>query len=532
MSTNPDSNSTEIDQQMMTRRGVMKAGAAATATAVAIGAGAGSVGAVSGLDVDGDYVQAPFIKAAVTVANHESDFAPLDFTDDSGERDSLSNYGAEIAPRDEEDTPHNPITLMASAFDAEDYQAFPREETFENADGDEEAVTALDATHWTVDEANTAGSMTVEDDTSPADGPALHVSTSSQGSGDTAVATFDSSYVDITSGEDRKLFQLVFDANTVESGVVVTFRFIDEDGDVREAIIDPAGDTANDGTIATTTVESGVYQARLGDLPQTDNGDGTFNNLSEVEIEVAEANADLSIYGFNLERESEWVFGTEEFTNADDELDTQEITEPTGSFSITGLDTINEPLASAAIADVEYDIELVASKLPDDHVEYEWSEAERYDHPYRLQMVYNFEELTAYDLDWTLEGLYDEVLFPASRFVEAGLATGQSDMVELAEIDDDEVSLTDRTSAYGDASLDEEIELSTAIQPGDFDAIYMDILYTEDERSSAEDEAAAGPIDGESSGPLDYLFSLPGMAISAIVGYLGLSSLGFIGGSR
>ncbi|UWG47037.1 hypothetical protein HSRCO_0743 [Halanaeroarchaeum sp. HSR-CO] len=535
MSTNSTSDSTDSETTMMTRRAAMKTGATAVATAATIGVGAGTVGASSALDVDGEYVQAPFLRGSVTVATHEPEFNPLQFVNDSGEPSSLADYGAEIAPREDDETPHNPVTLTAAHFDAADYYAFPREEQYdESGDGDAETdVTALDPTHWTVDESGSAGTMTVAETTSPADGPGLQVSTSSQTSGDVAIASFDSSYLEITSGEDRKLLQLVLDANTVEAGVTVAFRVTDEDGDTREAVIDPAGDDTNADVIATATASGLVYQVPMGELPITANGDGTFNNLQELEIEIADANADVSIYGLNLERESEWVYGVEEYTNSDDELDTQEITEPSGSFSITGLDTIASPLDAAKIADVEYDVELVASKLPEDMLEYEWKEAERYDHPYRFQAVYNFEAITAYDLSWTLAGLYDEVLFPSTRFVEAGIVTGQSEAVALADVQDDEVTLTSRTDTYANAAIDEEVELATAIQAGDFDSVFVDILYTEDEQSAAESTAAAaGPIGGSSGGWTDYLFSLPGMAISAVVGYLGLVKAGVIGATR
>ncbi|MFP4627326.1 MAG: hypothetical protein ACLFNI_12160, partial [Natronomonas sp.] len=169
MSTEPSTDCT--DCASFTRRGFMRAGATAAVTAATVGAGAGNVAAVDGLDVAGDYVQAPYISGTVTAATHESDFAPLDYVDDSGEQASLEEMGAQIAEREDDETPHNPITLEAANFDADDYSAFPRDETYENADGDEEAVTALDETHWSVDEADTSGSITVEDETSPADGP-------------------------------------------------------------------------------------------------------------------------------------------------------------------------------------------------------------------------------------------------------------------------------------------------------------------------------------------------------------------------
>ena len=533
MSTETSTDCTDC-QTMMTRRGAMKAGATALASAAAIGAGAGTAAAVTGLNFDSDYVQEPYIKGSVTVGTHESDFAPLDFVNDSGDVESLSEYGAVIAPREDDETPHNPITLDPAAFDAADYTAFPRDQQYDE-DGDGEAntdVTALDATHWTADESSTAGTLTIEDTPSPADGPGLHVATASQTSGDVALATFDSSFLDITDGEDRKLLQLVLDIDTLESGAVVTIRIRDEDGDVREATIDPAADTANTGVIAAATAQSLVYQERLGELPQTDNGDGVFNNIAEFEIEIAEANADISIYGLNLERESEWVFGSREFTNTDDELDTEQITAPEGTYSITGLDTLAAPLDGATIKDAQYDVQLVASKLPDEMVEFEWKEADRYDHPYRFQAVYNFEAITAYSLSWSLTGLYDEVLFPSTRFVEAGIVTGESEAVPLSDVQADEITLTTRSDTYANAAIDEEVELSTAITPGDIDAVYLDILYTEDEQTTATSTAAAGPIDDGSSGPLDYLFSLPGMAISAVVGYVGLVKSGLIGATR
>lgn len=159
-------------------------------------------------------------------------------------------------------------------------------------------------------------------------------------------------------------------------------------------------------------------------------------------------------------------------------------------------------------------------------------DADRYDHPYRFQAVYNFEEPTAYSLSWSLTGLYDDVLFPSSRFVEMGFATGQSEEVTLADIEDEDVTLTDRTDTYSTASIDDEVELTTTLSPGDFDAMYVDVLYTENERGDAT-SSAAGPIDdGGSGGPLSWLFSLPGMILGGVGGYFALSKIGWIGDSR
>ena len=60
---------------------------------------------------------------------------------------------------------------------------------------------------------------------------------------------------------------------------------------------------------------------------------------------------------------------------------------------------------------------------------------------------------------------------------------------------------------------------------------YLDLRVSEGDRETLEDvSAVVGPPDQESRGILSWVFSLPGMIVSSVVGVLGLRRLGFIGG--
>lgn len=473
------------------RRQAMRIGAGAAVATVGLGSSM-PVSAASGLDFDSGLVQRPRITGSVTVATHEEDFEALDYVDDNGNHVSLRDLGAVIAPREDEDTPHNPISLRADRFLVDEYTAFPRGVTEEDADGNEVDVSALDASHWATDASGTAGSLTVEDD-----GDALRVAASGQASGDVAIATFAHSDFAIDSGEARKFLQTVLDIVELGSATIVDVIVRDSSGTEVTTTIDTDADPDADATIATSTATGHVYQQQLGDLA---NG-SSLETIEEVEIQIADGDADFTLNGLNLDRESAWSFGTEEYLNADDELDTRDVEEPSGSFSIVELASMDDVLRSGPIEDVSYEIELQASELPGATVDYEFVDtSDVYDRPRRFRGLFAFDVETAYDLSWSLGDLVDDVLFPSGRYVEVGFAAGESEVPTLDDVDDDSVSLTDRTNTYKDASIEDEVVLSSSISSGSVTAVYVDVTVSEDEEDSIVSSGAVGAGAAQSDG--------------------------------
>lgn len=507
----------------MTRRRFVQTAAVATAAAA-------TAGTVSAQESDvpnyaSDLVQSPRLEATTTIAAHTADMEDVrEYINDNGELDSLANDGAVVADREESDAPHNPVTLRADKFNAYEYREFPRGETFdEDGDGDADTdLNAVDAQHWATDTSGTAGSLTVETVEAANGENALHVTTASQTSGDVALATFTD--FEITSGVDRKMAQLVANIKSLDSGCVTEVRIKDSAGNVITLVIDSSADSGAITTIATATATGLVYQEQIGEFTTS------LDDIVELEIAVKDANIDLVLPAINLDKESEWEFGTQEFTNSDDELDSKTLKTPSGTFSITGLSSLPSVWTNAGIMDVQVDVEFRTEQLPSSQQKYRWADASRYDYANRLETLLGFELPTAYDLSYSSTSLRDEVLFPDSRYLTGEYATGQSEMPTWDDVDDGNVSWTDQTGTYENASVDDNITLTSSVSAGNLAVVHLDVQMSDDERDSAT--ASGGGAGGGPTSSSGGLFSgVKGLAVSAVVGLLGYFGLsGMLGG--
>lgn len=466
--------STDIENGIetnLTRRRVMQ-----TTAVAGVAVATGSLPALAATSDFGDetidyastYAHDPYIPATVVVETHESDFGQLDYIDDAGNQRSLQEDGYLMAERVDGDTPHNPVTLAASDFATGEYVDFPRGAKYDSdgdgdVDADDDVVRVIDSTHWTKDATGSAGTGSISDGADDS----LVVSTSSQTSGDTMVFEFDLSTVadtdqTITDGMSRLFLQAVSDITTLESGVLVEFAIIDSGGTEVTGTYDPAGDTSNVGVMANGTGDSQVGQERVGEL-ETDAA-VELADIQKVQIRISDANADITIQGLNVERSSEWEYGSQEFLNSDSEIETQTVTEPSGSYSITGMGTIGAEFDDAEIASKTLDVEQRASELPTDQQHARLQDlGDAYDRPHELEHVYEFEAPSAYELDVTHDSLEDEGRFPGRRYLAADAATGVSDLEEWADLDN--VSWTDRSDRYG--AVGDEVQLLSTVSAAD-----------------------------------------------------------------
>jgi hypothetical protein len=507
------------DVTTMTRRGALAAGAAGLATA----AGVGTVAAQSStvLDFSSDLTPAPWLTGTATIETVTPEMSDLGYINDSGETVSLSDSGGVVASREDADTPHNPTRIRADLIDSTEYTAFPRGETYdESGDGDADTdIRAVDATHWTVDNSSTAGSLSVAD----ADGDALRVSTTGQTSGDTAVATF--SDFTIGDGEARRYLQLVANVDLLEAGAIVTVRVRDAASNTVEAMIDPSGDTSNANIIAAAQGDGIAYQTQLGELT----GGPNLDTIEELEIEVAEANADVVFEGINLERESRWSFGTREFVNADDDLETKTMREPVGYTGIASVDDLRETFPDADINSVEYDVEFRAEETPSDWWDLKVSTAERSDYPQRLEIAGGFEIPTAYELSISISDLYGMRTLAASRYDAWEFATGLDELPDLDDVED--ISWTSRTESIRNGDLEAEQNLASTPTSDSVTGISINLQLEDDEVSSMTRAAGGGggAAFSEGGGFLSTLVGKVTAVIMGLAGALGLNSL--LGGS-
>ncbi|MFW6045466.1 MAG: hypothetical protein ACOC8O_01265 [Natronomonas sp.] len=511
----PEPDRVDRMQRNMNRRRFMQTTAAVGATALAVGAGAGVSLAASNLDYDSDFVQNPYMTGSVTVRTHRHDFEELDYDPDgSVDHASLKDMGVRIAEQDEDDAeddvPYNPVTLDAANFRVEAVEIFPREEEYENSDGDDVPLNWIDGEeHWSTDESETDGSISVTDDSDGVEFAFTHGSDT-----DAATATFDDFNLD--SGLGQNYFQAIFDVTELAADAVIDVVVRDSQDNTVTLTIDPDADAADDDVLANETVDSKVVQTQFADLDGIDD----MENFDELELQMHSGDATVKFYGLDLENPSRWDFGMEEYTDSDDNLDTQTVYEPEGEYSITSIDTVGMPMEEGdTIEDVEYQIEYFAGYGPSEMVDWEIVDADRQasgDYTRRFRAVYNLEPEPDFELIWSLDDLLDVNRHGSSAWLEAGFETGLDDPADLEDYDDDDLSLTSRTTEYGDASIDDEVELSTTASSGEVTAVFVDHLVREsDEEEMTESEAAVGPTDSSGGGGfVDMILSVPGMIIT------------------
>lgn len=508
---------TEALNDDMSRRVFMAAAGAAMATA----AGAGGVAAQEGGSVpnfSSEYTPVPkTVGTRLSVETHTPEMDQLDYVDNDGNVKSFTEeYGAVLEPDPENDGEgHNPVTFNASMIDSPEYTDFPRGVTRTNADDEEVAVSALDASEWTTDGSGSAGSISVSDEED-----ALVVTTSSQTSGDVATATFSNFTID--SGEQRKMLQLVLDVDTLESGAVVDVEVVDAGGASVVSTIDPSADSAADATIATAQGTGVVHQVEIGAL----SGGADLDTLEEIVVSVSEANASLTIHGLNLELDSEWSFGTREvYDSENDEVTEETLVEPTGRTGIVSLPSLTNQFTEATITGVEYDVELRSSEAPASNWEVEVTDVDRGSYESRFKMVGGLELPGGlYEVEVKQPGeLVDEVRHPDDVYQTVEYAHDQADLPTLDDVED--TSWTDGTNVLEEGDMDAEVTLSTTVSAGDTIGLHYIITESEEIVSSMVGSAGGGGGPALSSGGGGIMSNLWAWVVAIGTGAIGAVAL-------
>lgn len=509
---------TPLSERPVTRRRAMQSTGAAALMAFGLATSGQSV-AAQDIAFDSGLVPNPTAVDTVTIAEHDrSEYDdPLAYTDNAGEEATLADAGGEIAPRpsfdpdqyDPDEDAYNPFAYNPTAIDVGEYYIFPDGETYEDSDGNDQPLSALDPQHWTDSDAE----ITVADGTGPGE-HSLTVTVS--GLADAAQAVAEFTDVEFDSGIDQRVLQLVFDVVSIASGAVLNIHVVDSAGNKKTVSIDPSGDIANDNIIATETGDGYVAQVQLGDLA-TD-----LDDIQKVQIEGDSGDAEVNIYALSLERASRWVLGEREYYDADDEeVTTETVYENTGGkIEITSLDTMDGVFSSAEL-DYDVDVWFRAANLPAEQVDSEFVDAEAYpSFESRFKMLVSMELPQAFTLQHTVEALYDIGTLPGDRYLAAEYALNvdpeEGDYLTIAD-DESEIDFTDKSDSF---DTDEVVELTAAISPGELAGIMYDVLVTETEQGSIEDTGSAVAATGREgdSGILDRIMSVPGMFFSALTG--------------
>jgi len=513
----------ELLSTEVSRRRALQAGAAAGAATLGIGAGAGSAAAASTVNyADSEVAHDPRFLGTVTVEDHESDMSELQYVADDGSVVDLPDHGIVLRQRPDTDTTtaHNPVTLMASSFETDEFWAFPRGVTWDHdsdTSTDEQDVTALDADHY-----STSGTaLTV----SNVDEHELQFSTSSISSENTAtldLSTVGSTDGTIEDGIDRKFFQVVADVDNVNAGALVEARIEASDGTTKTvSVIDSDGDTSTEAVLFSAEGDSQVGEARLGEL-STD-----ISDIQKLTFAFSGGDVNMTLHAVNLEKETRWQFGEQEIVNSDDEIEMQAVEAPSGQFSITSLSTLDgTPFENAAITSVEYLAEMRASELPAANHYVEVSDAEAYDQPMKAKVARVFEWPTAYTLSTSVDKLVDEVTMPQTRYITVEVAVGASEIDELSDTDD--LSTTARTSNY--SAIGNPVDLATAVTSGDRVISVHEVLLTESQASSFTASSGAAVAVGSGGGSNTGLLAVVGGVVVAGAVWFRQNILAFFSG--
>lgn len=468
-----------------------------------------------GLNWSSEYVQNTYIEeGSLRRARHklawgDGDDALAAYEDDSGNKAMLPGF----VPR--EDT-ENVLTLRADKFDFPAASKFPRGESYDaDGDGDENAeVSALDATHWTTTGA-TNGSVTVMDgDVDVED--SLVIESSGVASGETVTAEF--SLVDISDSAAKRFLQFVANVDALQSGATVTVAVVDDDGDRKEVTASPSADGSTDSVFATSSGSGVVSQNRLAELGTTANGDGSFDSIASVEVSVSEADATLTFTALDVEAKSQWLFGSYLADEDTDDEERMKRWEPSGSYTVTGLDTLGDTLGNSetVIHDVEQPFRYT---MEDSTLAYEFKFAEATDRPgydFEFMQRGKLEVPTAIELTHSGLSMRSDVEVPASRYNQVWSAAGLADMELSALEDSDKTFHTGLFSGEG-----ETVTLRDAPTSATEYGVGFTLLATSENRSASTGSRGGGgvaPGEGGGDGKLAMMFGLITAIFGGVVG--------------
>jgi len=522
-----DESTATDDEQTMTRRTFVASAAVAGTAAATTGPAAAQETDTStdwmtgsdGLNWDSGFVQNPyFAEGSLTRARHRmmwgaDDSALLSYEDDNGDKTILPGY----VPR--EDT-ENVLTLRADKIDFPGATAFPRGEMFdESGDGTADtAVSALDARHWTTTGA-TNGSVSVSNgdlDVSQS----LTISSSSVASGETVTATF--SDVSLTDAAAKRFLQFVVNVDQLTSGATVEIVVVDDDGDEKTVSASPGADTSQDTIFASGTGSGVAYQQRLNGLSTTANGDGSFDSIERIEVRISEADAAVTFSAFDVERKSQWTFGS--YLKNEDTDSEERVTryEPgPGTYSVTGLDTLGDVLAheDAVLYDVTQPMRYTLADS-DGELRFRFKKASDYPgYDYVLRQQGKAWVPTAIDLTHSALSFEDIVSAPSNRYQTAWTALN-TDGTPLADLDDADKSY--HGSAY--SSQGATVTLRSSVTAANKVAFGADILVTESDKRGAFSSSArssggggAAPSANGGGGTFGMIAGLVTAAIGGLV---------------
>lgn len=450
-----------------------------------------------------------------------SDDAMAGYYDDSGEWVEDPEFAVNTSADTEEGTNVNPYSFKPGHVEDPDFDMFPRTGT--DDDGDQLA-SALNADEWSTDEGDTDGTVTVEDSEVAEGADGVRISTDSVADGETATAEYDNWSSELDSDEEKRVLQVAGDVDEMDSDANMTIALEDEDGDYKEISAGTAFDADEEDVLADETGDSFVTQVKLSDLDTE--GDGDFNNIEKLVVDVNDADADVTFSWIDAEAKGMDKLGEKTVEDDDGEyVEDEEIYQAQGAIEVNSMETVNEEFDNAVVNDVTFPAEFEAAHLQGEQgdeaaFDYEFKDAEDYpSYDKILDVSYRLEAPTAIDLSYSGVSLVMEQGHTTERYNALQIAEGVGDDSSLADAD-----YTDKLgvlSGNGDT-----VELDDTVETGQNIAFNSEIKLTDEEADEIQNVGGA-PVDGGAEdagifgGIIDFVTSIPGALMTLGGGILG-----------
>lgn len=460
-----------------------------------------------GLDFENDKAPNPTIhEDQLIVGEHDLGEMndSLQYYDDDGNMQRL--------PATVNQSQDTPVGVRFDKINADAYTQFPR---IDSESGNSANWTI--AGNWSTS-SGASSSMAVAD--ADSDGMNRVNFDASVASSETATATLTDD-IGITTDPNKRVMMAVINVDQLTSGSTVELRAVDGDGDYRSATISGSADANGQTTIANSTGDGYVFQSKLNEMALEGSGDGTFNEIQEVQVVVSDSDAEVTVSGLDLDRKSERDLGEiQRDTDDDGDLEATTITNyyEGGVADLTGLDTLGSMYDGAVINDLRvYDVEYQYSDLTDDsEFSTEFSDSD-YSYPKQLELYGDLQVPSAIDLTHGTLTVEFEQGMVNDRYAIAEVATDIDSEEAFGNLSDSDY--TSWTSALG--SVNSTATIQANANADTTYRIHMVVLLQDDEVSDlrASGGGLFGPTGGDGGGGIIGWIVGAG---AAVLGGLGL----------
>jgi hypothetical protein len=429
-------------------------------------------------------------EGTVTIDSYNVTWDPVSYENNNGDVESLEAHV--------NDSADNPWMYTPTDVEFADATKFPHEsdESWANA------------SRWT------ASGATVSEADSPTNG--VEVAMSAQGDS----ATYELPE-DVTDDESKRYLQMAVDVSALSSSGVVEVRVVDADGDYKMAELNASRSSGED-LVGNATGEGFVFQRQLGKMDTTtvSGSDGTFNDISAVEVHATTGTGTVRFSLMNTDRMSKYTLGTEMVdSDGDDDLETETVYEKKtdGQLAITGLDSMGSAFDEAVIHDLGIDVVRSPADIPDNRV---WVETEQTDerpgYYGTATVTIDTGVVSGYDVSWSSVATVEEVPYLEARYLTVEYAEGVGD-TDPSDVDDS--AWSDITSSY--SSQGTNVTVDDTIQPGQTNYVQYELQLQQGEFNALQNwaESGGGAGGGAMGGGLTNL-PLIGGVVAVLLGFL------------